>query len=153
MYVCALYVSVWCVLALRIRAVTQKPTDPEAARQQLYNCAMHMLSGVCVSVWDRKGVCREEGHRISVSGRVCVYYFVFCAHKLSCDRQWKLQKRRRLTARARCGCIRHATAPVRLPLPLSPLVLVNLRSRAVATMYVCVCVILIAIVCVVMQQK
>lgn len=98
-----------------------------------------MLSGVCVCLCEIGEGCGGV-RRISVSGRVCVYYFVFCAHKLSCDRQWKLQKRRRLTARARCGCIRHATAPVRLPLLLSPLVLVNLRSRAVATVYVCVCV-------------
>lgn len=78
--------SVWCVLALRIPAVTQKPTDPEAARQQLYNCAMHMLSGVCVCLCEIEKGCGGV-RRISVSGRVCVYYFVFCAHKLSCDRQ------------------------------------------------------------------
>lgn len=134
-YVCAVSVCVCLMVAAgitytRCNTETNRPRGCQAAAVRL--CHAYAYWCVCVCVCEGEGEGWE--HCICVSGRVCVYYFVFCAHKLSCDRQWKLQKRRRLTTRARCGCIRHATAPVSLS-PF-PLVLVNLRSLAVAT--VCV---------------
>lgn len=140
--VCVCLIVAAGITYTRCNTETNRPRGCQAAAVQL--CHAYAYWCVCVC----EGVGEGRGHCSCVSGRVCVYYFVFCAHKLSCDRQWKLQKRRRLTAGTTVRLHPPCHGP-RLSLSPFPLVLVNLRSLAVAT----VCVILIAIVCVVMQQK